>query len=173
MTPRRSPRGLVLAAALATAAAAAAQDAAPRAVREKRAQAEVATIAGPLRVCRIDFEDGGHTNQVSLAAKPLFEEPEDESVSISASHPEKGPARVVLLQLNTGGSGCPSFYAVVEIKDDGRTLRSKRFGNCSPLARSSYAAGVLRIDIPRIGGAAPQSWRYRSGKLSKAVRPRR
>jgi len=169
---RPPPVRFLVALTLASAAASAAQVAAPRAVREKRSQAEVPTIAGSLQVCRVDYEDGGHTNQVSLAGRPLFEEAEDESVSIAAAHPEKGPARVVLLQLNTGGSGCPSFYQVVEVKDDGAAVRSPRFGNCSPLARSSYVGAVLRIDIPKIGGAAAQSWSYSDGKLAKAV-PRR
>ncbi|MFL5359088.1 hypothetical protein [Archangium sp.] len=153
--------------------AAPAQAQGTRAVREKRSQAEVATVRGTLEVYRLDFEDGGHTNQLSLAGKVLFEEPAYESLSITASYPEPGPARVVLLELSSGGTGCPSFYKVIELKDDGSAVRSKKFGNCSPLAQPSFTDGALLINIPKIGGAAAQSWRYQNGKLSKAAPPPR
>jgi hypothetical protein len=155
---------------VALAAAAQAKDL--RTVADKDLEEKVTTIRGTLELYRLEFEDGDHAYQIALDGKALYEEKEYHIVAIAGSYPETGPARVVLLELTTGGSGCPMLYKVVEVKDDGSAVRSKQFGNCA-MARTSFTDGVLRIDIPKIGGAAAESWRYQNGKLSKAPRPPR
>ncbi len=134
-------------------------------VGSKRMEEGVLTIRGRFEVYRLALANGREKNQITLDGKVL-DEPGYEVISIAASYPEKGPARVVLLELTTGGSGCPAFYQVVEIKEDGSVLRSEEFGNCSPKARPSFTRGVLRIDLPRIAGATAESWRYQDGMLS-------
>ena len=51
--------------------------------------------------------------------------------------------------------------------DDGHLTQSEEFGNCSPRAKPSFSRGVLGIILPRLGGAAEQSWRYADGRLTK------
>jgi len=147
-----------------------------RTVVDKRLEGTVPTVHGTLELYRLEFEDGDRTYQIALDGKARYEENEYHIVEIAASYPEKEPARVMLLELVTGGSGCPMLYKVLEVKDDGSTVRTKEFGNCA-MAHPSFTDGVLRIDIPKIGGAAAESWRYQNGKLSKAptksTRPRK
>lgn len=157
---------------VAFAASASAQTKDPRAVQARSLEEKVATIRGALELYRLDLEDGGHKYQLALEGKPLYEERGHHTVSINASYPEGGPARVVLLELGSGGTGCPAFFKVVEVKDDGSTVRSKQFGTCSPMAQSSFKDGVLHITIPKAGGGT-ESWRYQKGKLSKAPPPPR
>jgi hypothetical protein len=128
---------------------------------------EVTTIRGKLEIQGIVSGPSMGQHQLTLDGKVTSVETEYGSVSIAASYPENAPARIVLLELSTGGSGCPSFYKVLEVKDDGSTVRSKEFGNCSPMARPSFVEGVLRVDIPKIGGAKAEAWHYKDGKLSK------
>ena len=138
-----------------------------------RREHELLTIHGKLEIQRVDSRQNMYEHQLILDGKSAGVETEYGMVSIAASYPEAGPARLVLLELDSGGSGCPAFFKVLEIKDNGSTTRSKEFGNCSPLAHPSFTDGVLRIDIPKIGGAKAESWRYQNGKLSKLTQTRR
>ena len=141
-----------------------------RTVVKKDLEEKVPTIRGTLELQRVEFEDGDHAFQLALEGKTVAEETEYHVVAIAGRHPEPGPARVVLLELTTGGSGCPMLYKVFEVKDNGKTVRSEEFGNCA-MAKSSFKDGVLHIDLPKSRGAAAESWRYQNGKLSKARPP--
>jgi hypothetical protein len=140
-------------------------------VVQTRSMGQVMTIRGTLELSRSDFEEGGFTVQTVLNDKVIYTERENVSLGIDTSYPKEGPARLILLEVPSGGTACPSFYRVLEIKDDGSTVRSKTFGNCGNNARSSFTQGVLRIDFPKAGRAAPESWTYQNGTLSK-VTPR-
>lgn len=142
-------------------------------VRQDIVDAELPTIRGKLELHRLDLEDGSYMYQLTLEGKVLYTEPEDQSVYIDASYPKTDPVRVVLLRLPTGGNACPAFYSVLEIKDNGGTVRSKKFGNCVDDARSSFTHGVLRVDFRKAGRAAAESWTYQNGTLSKVSSTRR
>ena len=146
-----------------------AQAAPPPAAPELRTDSKVVTTHGKLEIQRVESDEFASAYQLKLNGKVVGAETGNSIVAIAASYPEKEPARLVLLELGSGGSGCPAFFKVLEIKADGSTVRSKEFGNCSPMARPSFSKGVLRIDIPKIGGAPAQAWRYQDGKLSKVT----
>lgn len=139
----------------------------PHEVTEKNLEETVATVGGSLELYRVEFDDGARAFQFVLKGKEVHQETKYDVVSIAFRHPSEGPARVMLLELTTGGSGCPMLYRVLEVKDNGSIVRSKEFGNCA-MAKTSVTNGALLIDLPKIGGAAAQSWRYQNGKLSKA-----
>jgi hypothetical protein len=141
----------------------------PSPVRAERIRARVETVAGELQVVRLEFVNGRHVHRLVLAGAVAFEDRESHSVAVAASHPDNAPARVVLLRLTTGGSGCPAFFMVAEAREDGSLAHTERFGNCSPRARTRFAAGVLDVDLPRSGGAAAESWRYRGGTLERRM----
>jgi hypothetical protein len=141
----------------------------PSPVRAERIRARVETVAGELQVVRVEFLKGRHVHRLVLAGAVAFEDRESHSVAVAARHPENTPARVVLLRLTTGGSGCPAFFMVAEAREDGTLAHTERIGNCSPRARTRFAAGVLHIDLPRSGGAAAESWRYRGGTLERRM----
>jgi hypothetical protein len=139
----------------------------PSAVRSERIRGRVETVAGELQVVRVEFLNGRHVHRLVLGGAVAFEDRESHSVAVAARHPEDAPARVALLRLTTGGSGCPAFFMVAEAREDGSLAHTERFGNCSPRARTRFAASVLHIDLPRSGGAAAESWQYRGGTLER------
>jgi hypothetical protein len=141
----------------------------PSPVRAERIRARVETMAGELQVVRVEFESGRHVHRLVFGGAVAFEDRESQSVAVAARHPENAPAQVVLLRLTTGGSGCPAFFMVVQAREDGSLAHTDRFGNCSPRARTRFEAGVLHIDLPRAGGAAAESWRYRGGTLERTA----
>lgn len=146
-----------------------AQAQAPRVVVDG-VEAQVLTAHGPFEVHRLQFDEGRDSFQLVLNGKVIGTETRYEAVSLSIRLPDKGPARFVLLELTTGGSGCLAFFKLIEIADDGRAIQSKEFGNCGNRARMSFTRGELRVDVLKAGGAPAQSWRYKDGRLSKASR---
>jgi hypothetical protein len=84
-----------------------------------------------------------------------------------AREPKEEAARLLPIELGTGGSGCPAFHRVLDVKSTGEVTASAPFGNCSPLARARWEGGAWIVDLPRIGGAAAESWTYSGGALSK------
>lgn len=145
---------------------------APRLV-EKQVQEEINTVHGKLEIHRSEFEDSSSQYQFTLDGKIVTTLPVNQMMSLEARYPEKGPVRVVLVNLPTGGSGCPAFFQILEVKDDGGTALSKKFGNCSDNVRTSFTNGVLRVDISKIGGAKAETWLYQNGKLTQAARAAR
>jgi hypothetical protein len=123
---------------------------------------EVETVGGTLRVAR-----ESRLHRVTLGGRTVLEDRESGTVAIVAREPKEGPARLLLLELGTGGSGCPAFHRVLDVTAAGQVTASASFGNCSPLARARWEGGAWIVDLPRFGGAAAESWTYADGALSK------
>lgn len=129
---------------------------------EVRPVGEVETVAGTLRISR-----GARPHRITLAGRTVLEDRESGTVAIVAREPEEGPVRLLLLELGTGGSGCPAFHRVLDVSAAGHVAASPAFGNCSPLARARREGEAWIVELPRFGGAAAESWSYSSGALSK------
>ena len=129
-----------------------AQAQAPR-VAEDRVEAQVSTAHGQFEIRRLQFDEGRGPFQLVLNGKVIGTETEYEVVS-TTHLPDKGPARFVLLELTTGGSGCLAFFKLIEIADDGRAIQSKEFGNCGNRARMGFTRGELRVDVLKAGGGS-------------------
>jgi len=129
---------------------------------ELRPAGEVETVGGTLRIAR-----GARLHRVTLAGRTVLEDRESGTVAIVAREPKEGAARLLLLELGTGGSGCPAFHRVLDVTGAGQVTASAPFGNCSPLARVRSEGGAWIVDLPRFGGAAAESWTYEGGALSQ------
>ena len=130
---------------------------------------EAKTVNGVLQVLR-ETEDGRRFKYVVMLQGKVLVEKDSQIKSIKSVYPNKTAARLILLEIITGGSGCPAHYRVVEIKADGGANVTNEFGICSDLAKTAYENGAWRIDLPRFGGASAASWFYRDGKLTKVER---
>lgn len=127
-----------------------------------RVQDEVETVGGTLQVARV-----ARRYRLTLAGRTVLEDRESGTVAIVAREPKDGPARLLLLELGTGGSGCPAFHRVLDVTGAGQVTASPPFGNCSPLARTRREGDAWIVDLPAIGGAAAESWAYENGALAK------
>jgi hypothetical protein len=123
---------------------------------------EAETVGGTLQVLRV-----ARRHRVTLAGRTVLEDRESGTVAIVARDPKDGPARLLLLELGTGGSGCPAFHRVLEVTGAGRVTASEPFGNCSPLARAHAEGDAWIVDLPAIGGAPAESWSYSGGALAQ------
>jgi len=127
---------------------------------------EIKTAHGLLEISVVESSEGRKTFKLLLAGKLVAEERGLYSVSIAAAHPRDNP-RMVLLLLGSGGTGCPAQFKVLEVMPGGEARLSEKFGNCSDLFDTKWQDSAWRIDIPKIGGAAAQSWLYRDIKLTR------
>lgn len=126
---------------------------------------QVKTSHGLLRIFRSQSETGVPLYRIVLGKKVILEEKDYFSVFIVAAYPSKADAKLVLLELGEGGSGCAAFYKIIEIKTDGTSNITDEFGNCSDLVSTSYRNGILRVDIEWNN----DSWIYKNGKLIKVT----
>lgn len=83
---------------------------------------------------------------------------------------------IALLRVMSGGSGCPAYFRVVELLDDGRSVITEEFGTCTewPDAVWFDAGGAMRmrfVDFPSPAVRSepgfredpPTTWVYRTG----------
>lgn len=127
---------------------------------------EVRTHRGTVEIVR-DETPAGTVFRVRHEGKPILDATEYDSVAFHLTYPEPPAARLVLLSLITGRNNCPNLYALIEMPERGEPRLTQEFGNCSPFATVRWLGHGLRIDIPRIGRAAAQSWVYAAGKLRR------
>ena len=131
-------------------------------------RARLDTVGGELQL--VEMADGAGTlHRLRLGGRAFFDDDESARVEVDARFPATGPARLALLALATGGSGCPSFFMVVEVEAGGAAHTSPRFGNCSPRARARYVDGVLTVDLPAFGAAPAARWSYAGGALREVT----
>lgn len=136
---------------------------------------EIGTVAGILEIS--DKEELPppvfSIHRLLLQGKEIVRLTGDNSVYIRDAYPNAEKARLLLLELGTGGSGCPAFFRILEIKADNSTLLTDKFGTCSDLFETAYRNGTWEIAIPQYHGDAkkPERWQYRDGKLTKDGKP--
>ena len=130
---------------------------------------EVATPHGLLQAKKVYFKDGSDVNRVTIEDRTVWEDKDREYmyIDLEGSFPPGGPATVVLLELNTGGMVCPSFYMVGEVQADGSLRTTQRVGDCCDGAKVRWLGDSLRIDFPDCV-EGPETWVYAKGTLTKA-----
>jgi len=143
---------------------------------------EVNTIRGKLQVLqRFSVAGEGDSQRILLDGQQIVRQVGYLSIEIDAVYPSQSAARLILLALNTGGTGCPSYYKVLEIHEDGQITLTEEFGNCWERAMTLkhpvyklqenpiYKDGAWRIGLPATVGAAKGKidwYVYRDGKVT-------
>jgi hypothetical protein len=123
------------------------------------------TVGGQLKIVK---EDELQFN-VYFNGKPIIEGEDFLRLFIRTKFPESGRARIVLLELDTGGTGCPAYFRIFEVNDGGLVSISDHFGNCSDEPTIQFDGKSLLIGFPPFGHTAREIWSYRNGKLSPVV----
>ena len=161
---------LMLTCALAGRLLIAAQQPSPPEETSEGIHGEVATPHGLLQAKAVYFKDGSQANRVTIEDRTVWEDKDREymGVHLEGSFPPGGPATVVLLELNTGGMVCPSYYMVGEVQADGSLRTTQRVGNCCEDMKSRWLGDSLRIDFPYCV-EGPETWVYAKGTLSKTT----
>jgi hypothetical protein len=91
--------------------------------------------------------------------------------SIHAVYPNPQSARLVLIGSEAGGSGCPLFYALVEIRDKGTPIVPDSFGNCNAIDDIRFKQDAWHFRMPGPGNLPPETWVYHNGKITKLNKP--
>jgi len=131
---------------------------------------EIATVAGRLEIAdKEELPSGSYAHRVLLKGKVIAELVGNNSVFFEDAYPDDKNARLVLLALGTGGSSCPNYFQILEIKPNGSTLLTDKFGTCSEEYEANYRDGVWEISIPPFvdNPRKWERWQYCSGKLTK------
>lgn len=123
------------------------------------------TVGGQLTIVKEDELQF----KVYLNGKPIIEEKGFLRLSLRAKFPESGRARIVLLELDTGGTGCPAYFRIIELDNRGLASNSDQFGNCSDEPTIQFDGKALLMGFSPFGHAARAVWSYRDGKLAPVV----
>jgi hypothetical protein len=142
---------------------------------------EAQTIRGQLQVLQKFGTHGeGNRSRIMLNDHEIARQVGYSSVRIDAIYPDRNAVRLILLALNTGGTGCPAFYKVLEIHEDGKFTLTEEFGTCwerratkHPIYKLKqnpvYENGTWRIGLPAaVGGKQGKlDWyAYRDGNVT-------
>lgn len=92
-------------------------------------------------------------------------DPEYYAVDMTAAYPDLKAPRYVLLETDSGGSGCPLFYILVEIKD-ASTVVLNRFGNCNLLDGIQRIPNGFRFLVRDAHSEGDDSWEFTNGKMT-------
>ena len=68
----------------------------------------------------------------------------------------------MLLELNTGGFGCPMLYQLAVIRSDTLPLLTPTFGTCSDLGKLTYDTNGFTLALP---GNPAETWVWDSRTL--------
>lgn len=115
----------------------------------------LATARGELRVLKPDLD----SHVVLIAGEEALRESDALRLSVAWRQPERGPATLVVIQVDSGGTACPAMYRLIDLSRPQRFV-SPKFGNCSDVPRFEQAGGVLYIVFPPYRRAAAERYRY-------------
>lgn len=134
---------------------------------KSRVLQRVVTDQGVLQIVKTDGDRGETIITVTLGDKVLTEEREYFTAGFEGFFPDKASTKYIFLELDSGGSGCPLFYKIIDISELGNPRITEKFGNCSRASKVDFRNNTLRIDAPIWNGPGEESWLYRQGKLKK------
>lgn len=121
---------------------------------------------------------------ITLNGVAIGADTENSFYGFEAAYPDASRARLVLLEMATGGSGCPAFYRVIDIPVEGRPMVSESFGSCFEFAAPSrcglvrenpvYRDGAWHIGIGSVAVTGMVDWWvYRDGAVTEPDPKRR
>ena len=125
----------------------------------------LATLAGPLTLLSREAERAEDGVVVLLNGKPILKDEMMLHSTVAGRFPQDAPARVIVLGMGTGGSGCPLMLRLVDV---GRkpVYVSRSFGTCyDEVTVTQSRNGTVVIEQPNIAGRGVSRWRYRNGAL--------
>lgn len=136
---------IALAAALLLAGTSAAQSSTTEA--DSTDVARVETYDGTISISRITNPSGVREFRVRLGPDVVFRDSASLTVMLHTLTGWSG-RRVALLELASGGTGCPSMYRVVEFSEERRPRVSAEFGNCSDVPVVLLDGTRFRVRFP-------------------------
>ena len=135
---------------------------------------KLGTVAGPFEIGKKEeLPPPDFSKHKLLLSGKVIAELRDEFVDIEDAYPDATKAKLILLGLGTGGSGCPGFFRVLEIKPDGNTILTDKFGTCSDVFKTAYRDGTWDISVAAFTEQRGEweHWQYRDGKLTQNGKP--
>ena len=132
---------------------------------------ELETSIGRLSVTQ-EGDTLAPTFHVSLNNSSLFTSDTGVSLSVIVEVPESKPS-ILVFMIETGGTGCPAVYRILDVASKPKPFLSDEIGNCSEGPTFRWKVDHLDISFPHIGGAHSQRWVYapsiqeRAAKLKK------
>ena len=104
---------------------------------------------------------------VLLAGKQVGAFTSDQA-AIVAVYPNASLAKLVLIELDSGGAGCPIMYRLAEIKIDKTLALTDEFGDCLLIDRIDKVNGIWTFHFYSPGNLPSEVWIYQKGKITKA-----
>lgn len=74
---------------------------------------------------------------------------------------------LVLLQLGSGGNGCPATYMIVDVNASGAVKQSKEFGTCSDIPEIKYTNNILTLKMPNMDSKKSSLFKYENGVVTE------
>lgn len=126
------------------------------------------TPAGVLEIAKDKNAEG--TFNILLSGKRI-DQTEGFTAYIHGVYPNLKEARLVLLGVASGGTGCQLMYKLIEIKDNGSATVTDEFGNCNAINDITFKNGAWHFRLPGPGNLPAEMWVYRNGKITKLNHP--
>jgi hypothetical protein len=119
--------------------------------------------------------------EITLNGRKIYEY-EGENVEIQNIF-QNGKKDLLVLEVSSGGSGCPYQFVIIEISGANSYIVSKEFGSCSDVTRSNMTRGRLILEMPSWCTHCPEReqkklsktievYTWAAGKLTHTTRPR-
>ncbi|WP_193164873.1 hypothetical protein [Microbulbifer hainanensis] len=77
-----------------------------------------------------------------------------------------GDKEYLIIQITTGGSGCPAFFRILDPNKEKNSL-TEEFGTCSDTPNISESENGLILSFPTREPNINRVWRYENGVLSE------
>jgi hypothetical protein len=119
--------------------------------------------AGPIEVVRV----GGDSDLAGVRANGVWVvQPEWLNIEVPFSRLGESTEAVALLEFDTGGSGCPLLFQVLDVSGAAPQV-TDRFGTCGEASSIRWEGGRLVIRFPAYGRVLSREFTYSSGKLAE------
>jgi hypothetical protein len=119
--------------------------------------------AGPIEVVRVE----GDNDLAGVRANGVWVvQPEWLNIEVPFSRLGESTEAVALLEFDTGGSGCPLLFQVLDVSGAAPKL-TDRFGTCGKASSIRWEAGKLIIRFPAYGRVLSREFTYSCGKLAE------
>ncbi|HEU4556925.1 MAG TPA: hypothetical protein VFS20_03710 [Longimicrobium sp.] len=109
--------------------------------------ARVDTYDGTISIVQLTHPARARQFRVRLGSDVVFRDSVSLTVMLHTLTSWSG-RRVALLELASGGTGCPSMYRIVEFSEERRPRVSAEFGNCSDLPVVLLDGTRFRVRFP-------------------------
>lgn len=74
-------------------------------------------------------------------------------------------ADVALIANSSGGSGCPSTYIFVTVKDNGVVAVTREFGTCSDIFETNQSGSTITVSMPNLSDGGESFFIYKNADV--------